>query len=85
MENTKEPSKKLEPTTKQETKMKAEYKGKKSIVIYPAYINSKYTVARGRRIATNRAVENPTFNEIGTALTRMGLPIEFEVRAYIAT
>jgi signal recognition particle subunit SEC65 len=61
-----------------------EYKGKTSVVIYPAYINSKITVSHGRRVSISNAIENPTINEIGIALTRIGLPTEFEVFAHIA-
>ncbi|KAM3938984.1 signal recognition particle 19 kDa protein isoform 1-T2 [Leptodactylus fuscus] len=34
------------------------------ICIYPAYINSKKTIAEGRRIPTEKAVQNPTCVEI---------------------
>ncbi|KAM9331321.1 signal recognition particle 19 kDa protein isoform 1-T2 [Gastrophryne carolinensis] len=34
------------------------------ICIYPAYINSKKTIAEGRRIPVEKAVQNPTCSEI---------------------
>ncbi|XP_053320244.1 signal recognition particle 19 kDa protein [Spea bombifrons] len=34
------------------------------ICIYPAYINNKKTVAEGRRIPIEKAVQNPTCSEI---------------------
>ncbi|KAM8961353.1 signal recognition particle 19 kDa protein [Pelodytes ibericus] len=34
------------------------------ICIYPAYINNKKTIAEGRRIPTEKAVQNPTCTEI---------------------
>ncbi|KAG9487935.1 signal recognition particle 19 kDa protein [Eleutherodactylus coqui] len=34
------------------------------ICIYPAYINSKKTIAEGRRITVEKAVQNPTCVEI---------------------
>ncbi|KAG8456308.1 hypothetical protein GDO86_002190 [Hymenochirus boettgeri] len=34
------------------------------ICIYPAYINSKKTIAEGRRIPIEKAVQNPTCSEI---------------------
>ncbi|KAE8635621.1 hypothetical protein XENTR_v10002686 [Xenopus tropicalis] len=34
------------------------------ICIYPAYLNSKKTIAEGRRIPIEKAVQNPTCSEI---------------------
>ncbi|EFJ06969.1 hypothetical protein SELMODRAFT_160456 [Selaginella moellendorffii] len=34
------------------------------VIVYPVYINSKKTLAEGRRIAANLACENPTLGEI---------------------
>ncbi|KAE8738821.1 hypothetical protein FOCC_FOCC015691 [Frankliniella occidentalis] len=34
------------------------------ICIYPAYINSKKTLAQGRKVPKEKAVENPTHQEI---------------------
>ncbi|MGH0182877.1 UNVERIFIED_CONTAM: hypothetical protein FKN15_010713, partial [Acipenser sinensis] len=33
------------------------------ICIYPAFINSKKTIAEGRRIPIDKAVENPTYGK----------------------
>ncbi|GLT59944.1 hypothetical protein SLA2020_327370 [Shorea laevis] len=38
---------------------------KKWIVFYPVVINSKKTVAEGRRIGLSKSCENPTCAEIG--------------------
>lgn len=43
------------------------------ICLYPAYINSKKTVAEGRRISIEKAVENPTVTEMYDACVRAGL------------
>ncbi|KAJ6829568.1 signal recognition particle 19 kDa protein isoform X1 [Iris pallida] len=40
---------------------------KKWIVFYPIYVNSKKTIAEGRRIAAEKACENPTCVEMQTA------------------
>ncbi|KAF9594778.1 hypothetical protein IFM89_034761 [Coptis chinensis] len=37
---------------------------KKWIVFYPIYINSKKTIAQGRRISASKACENPKYDEI---------------------
>ncbi|XP_014252491.1 signal recognition particle 19 kDa protein [Cimex lectularius] len=42
------------------------------ICIYPAYINSKKTIAGGRRVPKDKAVENPTYLEIKDVLTAAG-------------
>ena len=60
-----------------------QYKGKKSVVIYPTYFNSKTTIAHGRRIPKTLAIENPTIDEIGQSLLKLNLPIEFEVTLLI--
>ncbi|XP_071195368.1 uncharacterized protein [Salvelinus alpinus] len=39
------------------------------ICIYPSYVNSKKTLAEGRRIPAEKAVENPTCAEIRHVLT----------------
>jgi signal recognition particle subunit SRP19 len=49
------------------------------ICIYPAYLNSKKTLAEGRKIPAKLAVENPTLNEIKDVLVNAGLTIELEV------
>ncbi|XP_072173609.1 signal recognition particle 19 kDa protein-like [Diadema setosum] len=48
------------------------------ICIYPAYINSKKTVAEGRRIPKDRGVENPTITEIRDVCNSLGLPVAVE-------
>ncbi|XP_062399661.1 signal recognition particle 19 kDa protein [Sardina pilchardus] len=48
------------------------------ICIYPVYINSKKTLAEGRRIPTDKAVENPSCAEIRDVLTAAGLNILVE-------
>ncbi|KAG5280479.1 hypothetical protein AALO_G00060490 [Alosa alosa] len=48
------------------------------ICIYPVYINSKKTLAEGRRIPTEKAVENPSCAEIRDVLTAAGLNILVE-------
>ncbi|KAL2092873.1 hypothetical protein ACEWY4_012671 [Coilia grayii] len=49
------------------------------ICIYPVYINSKKTLAEGRRIPTEKAVENPTCAEIKDVLTAAGLNVLVEM------
>lgn len=46
---------------------------KKWLVIYPAYIDSTKTVAQGRCIPKNIAVEKPTLAEITSSLRKLGL------------
>ncbi|KAJ8380946.1 hypothetical protein SKAU_G00017240 [Synaphobranchus kaupii] len=46
--------------------------------IYPAYVNSKKTLAEGRRIPSGKSVENPTCAEIGDVLTAAGLNVLVE-------
>uniref|UniRef100_A0A672L7Q7 Signal recognition particle 19 kDa protein n=2 Tax=Sinocyclocheilus grahami TaxID=75366 RepID=A0A672L7Q7_SINGR len=50
--------------------------------IYPAYINSKKTIAEGRRIAAEKAVENPSCAEIRDVLTAAGLNVLLENKMY---
>lgn len=52
---------------------------KKWIVLYPVYINSKKTVAEGRRIGLSKACENPTCAEIGDCCSYLKLPFAIEV------
>lgn len=42
------------------------------ICIYPAYINSKKTLAQGRRIPKDKCVENPTYQEMRDVLAAAG-------------
>ncbi|XP_068654467.1 signal recognition particle 19 kDa protein [Aristolochia californica] len=56
---------------------------KRWIVFYPIYINSKKTLAEGRRISTSKACENPTCVEIGDCCNYLKLPYVIEVdKAY---
>ena len=48
------------------------------ICVYPAYINNKKTVADGRRIALDKACENPTCVEIRDVLQNVGFKVEIE-------
>ncbi|KAI1731184.1 SRP19 protein [Ditylenchus destructor] len=48
------------------------------VVIYPLYINSKRTVAGGRRIAKEKCVEDPTCQEIADIFTHAGLKCNYE-------
>ncbi|CAM4719791.1 unnamed protein product [Leuciscus chuanchicus] len=49
------------------------------LCIYPSYINSKKTLAEGRRIAAEKAVENPSCAEIRDVLVAAGLNVLVEV------
>ncbi|CBI25945.3 unnamed protein product, partial [Vitis vinifera] len=56
---------------------------KKWIVFYPVYINSKKTIAEGRRLSTSKACENPTCAEIGDCCSHLKLPFAIEIdKAY---
>ncbi|XP_058757307.1 signal recognition particle 19 kDa protein [Vicia villosa] len=56
---------------------------KKWIVLYPVYINSKKTVAEGRRIGISKSCENPTCVEIGDCCNYLKLPFAIEIdKAY---
>ncbi|XP_026124657.1 signal recognition particle 19 kDa protein-like [Carassius auratus] len=52
------------------------------VCVYPAYINSKKTLAEGRRIAAEKAVENPSCAEIRDVLTAAGLNVLVENKMY---
>ncbi len=54
------------------------------VVIYPVYINSKKTLAEGRRISTSKACENPTVVEIGDCCQYLKLPCAIEVCMYLS-
>jgi signal recognition particle subunit SRP19 len=43
------------------------------ICIYPAYLNNKKTIAKGRRIPISKAVENPTTTEVQDVCSAVGL------------
>ncbi|XP_015886153.1 signal recognition particle 19 kDa protein [Ziziphus jujuba] len=56
---------------------------KKWVVFYPVYINSKKTIAEGRRICLSKACENPTCAEIGDCCSHFKLPFAIEIdKAY---
>ena len=48
------------------------------ICIYPAYLNSKKTLAEGRKLPVKQSVENPTLAEIRDVLVAGGFQIELE-------
>ncbi|XP_035291623.1 signal recognition particle 19 kDa protein [Anguilla anguilla] len=50
--------------------------------IYPAYVNSKKTLAEGRRIPSEKGVENPTCAEIRDVLSAAGLNVLVENKMY---
>lgn len=52
---------------------------KRWIVFYPIYINSKKTIAEGRRISVNKACENPTCVEIFDCCQHLQLRSAIEV------
>ncbi|XP_034247807.1 signal recognition particle 19 kDa protein [Thrips palmi] len=52
------------------------------ICIYPAYLNSKKTLAEGRKIAKDKAVENPTHQEIRDVLIAAGMKVGVENKLY---
>lgn len=52
------------------------------VCIYPAYINSKKTLAQGRRINKEKCVENPTHQEIRDVLVSAGLKVGVENKLY---
>ncbi|KAM7278956.1 hypothetical protein ACFE04_006090 [Oxalis oulophora] len=56
---------------------------KKWNIIYPVYINSKKTIAEGRRISSTKACENPTCVEIGDCCSHLKIPFAIEIdKAY---
>ncbi|OWM77238.1 signal recognition particle 19 kDa protein [Punica granatum] len=52
---------------------------KKWVVLYPIYINSKKTIAEGRRISAAKACENPTCVEIGDCCNHLKVPSAIEI------
>ncbi|KAJ8405710.1 hypothetical protein AAFF_G00316900 [Aldrovandia affinis] len=50
--------------------------------VYPAYVNNKKTLAEGRRIPSDKAVENPTCAEIRDVLSAAGLNVLVENKMY---
>ncbi|KQJ84229.1 signal recognition particle 19 kDa protein isoform X3 [Brachypodium distachyon] len=57
---------------------------KKWDIIYPVYLNSKKTVAEGRRIAAAKACADPTCNEILDSCAYLKIPCKIEVLMYSA-
>lgn len=52
------------------------------ICLYPAYMNSKKTIAQGRRIAKSKCVENPTVSEMRDVCSAAGLKVVVEHKLY---
>ncbi|XP_043235924.1 signal recognition particle 19 kDa protein-like [Amphibalanus amphitrite] len=52
------------------------------ICIYPSYINNQKTLAQGRRIPKEKAVENPNYEEIRDVLSSAGLQVGVENKLY---
>ncbi|KAG5880469.1 hypothetical protein JTB14_000574 [Gonioctena quinquepunctata] len=52
------------------------------ICIYPAYINSKKTLAQGRKINKDKCIENPTHQEIRDVLVASNLKVGVENKLY---
>ena len=52
------------------------------ICVYPAYLNSKKSLAEGRKIALAKAVENPTCAEIRDVLVSAGFKIAIENKVH---
>lgn len=52
------------------------------ICVYPAYINSKKTIKEGRRIAKDKAVDNPTYSEIRDVCLSAGMTLFVENKVY---
>eukprot|EP01102_Stenamoeba_stenopodia_P019821 TRINITY_DN756_c0_g4_i1.p1 TRINITY_DN756_c0_g4~~TRINITY_DN756_c0_g4_i1.p1 ORF type:complete len:137 (+),score=43.02 TRINITY_DN756_c0_g4_i1:119-529(+) len=52
--------------------------GKTWLTIYPVYINKKKTQPEGRRIAVEKALENPACQEIADACRDLGFQTEIE-------
>lgn len=48
-------------------------------ILYPVYMNSKKTIAEGRRIPASKACENPTASEIGYCCGHLKIPHAIEV------
>merc|ERR1711982_111520 len=52
------------------------------VCIYPLYINSRRSVAQGRKIAQDKAVENPTYAELRDVCAAAGLTVGVENKVY---
>lgn len=49
------------------------------VVIYPSYLDKKKTVAEGRRVPLDVAVENPSLTEIYNCVKKLGFDSVQEV------
>jgi signal recognition particle subunit SRP19 len=47
-------------------------------VIYPIYLDKSYSLAKGRRIAKDMALESPTAKEIEAAIKSLNIPTQLE-------
>lgn len=49
-------------------------------VIYPAYINSNFTIEQGRKISKSNGIVDPTLKEIGEVMNFLKVPhvLEFD-------
>ncbi|VDN36570.1 unnamed protein product [Gongylonema pulchrum] len=54
----------------------------KWICIYPLYLNSRKTIAQGRRVAKSKAVDSPTAQEIYDILTNAGMKAKIEKKMH---
>jgi len=52
------------------------------ICVYPAYINSKKTLAEGRKIAKEKAVDNPLYTEIRDVCAAAGMVVGVENKVH---
>ena len=52
------------------------------VCIYPAYLNSKRTLAEGRKLSKEKGVENPTTQEVLDVIKSAGLPARAERKMY---
>ncbi|XP_031829405.1 signal recognition particle 19 [Nomia melanderi] len=52
------------------------------VCIYPVYINSKRTLAGGRKLAKDKCVENPTHQEIREVLVAAGFNVGVENKSH---
>uniref|UniRef100_A0A915B443 Signal recognition particle 19 kDa protein n=1 Tax=Parascaris univalens TaxID=6257 RepID=A0A915B443_PARUN len=50
----------------------------KWICIYPLYLNARKTIAHGRRISKQKAVDSPTSQEIYDVLSNTGFKVQLE-------
>ncbi|KAJ8665024.1 hypothetical protein QAD02_006686 [Eretmocerus hayati] len=48
------------------------------VCIYPAYLNSRKSLAEGRKLSKDKCVENPTHQEIRDVLLSVGLQVGVE-------